>query len=138
MPMRPPGVPGRSVEALTVLLQLSRLMAEDVQVRLVSVPSTNLFSAQSDEYRDTILTPVVPLLLIEAGISLGWRSFVGPQVAVIGVDTFGADQLNPADDYPDFLIPLAGAVAALEVERGIALCGSVVGASTAAAKKEAA
>jgi transketolase len=70
-------------------------MAEDVQVRVVSMPSTNLFSAQSDEYRDTILTPVVPLLVIEAGISLGWRSFVGPQVAVIGVDTFGASAPGP-------------------------------------------
>jgi transketolase len=32
----------------------------------------------------------LPLLVIEAGSSLGWRSYVGPQNAVIGVDTFGA------------------------------------------------
>ena len=47
---------------------------------------------------------------------------------------FGAYQLNPEDDYPDFIIPLALAVAAKEVERGIALCGSGVGASIAANK----
>jgi ribose 5-phosphate isomerase B len=47
---------------------------------------------------------------------------------------FGAHQLNPADDYPDLIIPLARAVAAGEVERGIALCGSGVGASIAANK----
>ncbi len=47
---------------------------------------------------------------------------------------FGAHQLNPADDYPDFIIPLAKAVAAGEVERGIALCGSGIGASIAANK----
>jgi len=47
---------------------------------------------------------------------------------------FGARELNPADDYPDFIIPLARAVAAGEVERGIALCGSGVGASIAANK----
>ena len=47
---------------------------------------------------------------------------------------FGAYQLNPADDYPDFIIPLARAVAAGDVERGIALCGSGVGASIAANK----
>ena len=47
---------------------------------------------------------------------------------------FGAHELNPADDYPDFIIPLARAVAAGEVERGIALCGSGVGASIAANK----
>jgi transketolase len=33
---------------------------------------------------------LVPLLVIEAGASLGWKSYVGPQIAVIGVDAFGA------------------------------------------------
>lgn len=47
---------------------------------------------------------------------------------------FGAYKLDNADDYPDFIIPLAGAVAEGEVERGIALCGSGVGASVAANK----
>ena len=47
---------------------------------------------------------------------------------------FGAYQLSPGDDYPDFMIPLARAVAAKEVERGVALCGSGVGASIAANK----
>jgi transaldolase len=47
---------------------------------------------------------------------------------------FGAHQLDPADDYPDFIIPLAEAVAAGAVERGIALCGSGIGASIAANK----
>ena len=47
---------------------------------------------------------------------------------------FGAYHLNPDDDYPDFIIPLARAVAAKEVERGVALCGSGVGASVAANK----
>ena len=47
---------------------------------------------------------------------------------------FGAHQLNPEDDYPDFIIPLARAVAAGEINRGLALCGSGVGASVAANK----
>ena len=47
---------------------------------------------------------------------------------------FGAYQLNPGDDYPDFIIPLARAVATGEVERGVAICGSGVGASIAANK----
>ena len=42
---------------------------------------------------------------------------------------FGAYSLNPEDDYPDFVIPLAWAVARGELERGIAICGSGVGAS---------
>ena len=47
---------------------------------------------------------------------------------------FGAPALEPGDDYPDFVIPLARAVAAGEVERGIAVCGSGVGASVCANK----
>jgi ribose 5-phosphate isomerase B len=47
---------------------------------------------------------------------------------------FGATTLNDQDDYPDFVVPLAHAVAASEVERGIAICGSGVGASIAANK----
>ncbi|HTG80495.1 MAG TPA: RpiB/LacA/LacB family sugar-phosphate isomerase [Geobacteraceae bacterium] len=50
------------------------------------------------------------------------------------VTDFGARQLDPGDDYPDFVIPLAQAVATGEVERGIALCSSGVGASIAANK----
>ena len=47
---------------------------------------------------------------------------------------FGDRQSRPDDDYPDFVVPLARAVAAGEVERGIAICGSGVGASVAANK----
>ena len=47
---------------------------------------------------------------------------------------FGAHELNPGDDYPDFVIPLAKAVTEGEVERGVAICGSGVGASVAANK----
>jgi ribose 5-phosphate isomerase B len=47
---------------------------------------------------------------------------------------FGAFELNPADDFPDFVIPLAQAVSAAKVERGVAICGSGVGASVCANK----
>ena len=47
---------------------------------------------------------------------------------------FGAHRLDPEDDYPDFVIPLAKAIVAGEVERGVAICGSGVGASIAANK----
>lgn len=47
---------------------------------------------------------------------------------------FGAHELTPTDDYPDFVFPLAQAVAAAEVTRGVALCGSGVGACVAANK----
>ncbi|MGA2113170.1 MAG: RpiB/LacA/LacB family sugar-phosphate isomerase [Bryobacteraceae bacterium] len=47
---------------------------------------------------------------------------------------FGAHHLEPGDDYPDFVVPLARAVAAGSVERGVAICGSGVGASVCANK----
>jgi ribose 5-phosphate isomerase B len=50
------------------------------------------------------------------------------------VRDFGPEELDPADDYPDFVIPLARAVAAGELDRGIAVCTSGVGASIAANK----
>jgi ribose 5-phosphate isomerase B len=50
------------------------------------------------------------------------------------VNDFGDRQLKSDDDYPDFIIPLARAVAAGTVERGVGICGSGVGASIAANK----
>ena len=50
------------------------------------------------------------------------------------VKDFGAYEVDNSDDFPDFVVPLARAVAAKELERGIAVCGSGVGAAVAANK----
>lgn len=50
------------------------------------------------------------------------------------VEDFGASEFVSTDDFPDFVVPLARAVASGECERGIAICGSGVGASIAANK----
>lgn len=50
------------------------------------------------------------------------------------VSDFGAYELDNQDDYPDYVLPLARAVAGGEVDRGVAVCGSGVGASVAANK----
>ncbi len=50
------------------------------------------------------------------------------------VEDYGALEYNPKDDYPDIIVPLAKAISAGEVERGIAVCGSGVGVSIAANK----
>lgn len=50
------------------------------------------------------------------------------------VEDFGAHELAAEDDYPDFVLPLARAVSAGEVDRGLAICGSGVGACVAANK----
>jgi ribose 5-phosphate isomerase B len=52
----------------------------------------------------------------------------------VKVTDFGDPRPAPDDDYPDFIVPMARAVARGEVERGVAICGSGVGASVAANK----
>jgi len=71
------------------------LAAGGVHARVVSMPSTNLFAAQSDNYRESVLPADVPILVIEAGSPVGWQSFVGPRIAVIGIDTFGSSAPGP-------------------------------------------
>ena len=58
------------------------------------------------------------------------------RLKVLGLEVvdFGAHSLESGDDYPDFVIPLARSVAAGKVDRGIAVCGSGVGASISANK----
>ena len=82
-------------EVHLALAARDRLGTGGVQARVVSLPSTNLFSTQLESYRNKVVPPGVPLLAIEAGASLGWNSYVGPQIAVIGVDTFGASAPGP-------------------------------------------
>jgi ribose 5-phosphate isomerase B len=64
------------------------------------------------------------------------KAFLTDKLRAAGfeVTDFGDHQLKPDDDYPDFIIPLARAVAAGAVDRGVGLCGSGVGASIAANK----
>ncbi len=68
------------------------------------------------------------------GFSLKEELVIKLRAAGHEIVDFGAQDLNPADDYPDMVIPLARAVAAGEVARGVAICGSGVGASVCANK----
>jgi ribose 5-phosphate isomerase B len=64
------------------------------------------------------------------------KELLVPRLRAAGheVVDFGAHRLTPDDDYPDFVIPLAEAVAAGKVDRGVAVCGSGVGAAVCANK----
>jgi transketolase len=73
--------------ALNAHYQLAR---EGVQTRVVSLPCWSLFKAQPEPYRKEVLPEGVPLLAIEAGVTLGWDSYLGPPVPVLGVDRYGA------------------------------------------------
>ncbi len=76
-------------EVQLALAAREKLETQSVRARVVSLPCWNLFDAQPVEYKEAVLPPNVPMLAIEAGVSLGWRSYVGLSIAVIGVDRFG-------------------------------------------------
>ncbi|MDR0620425.1 MAG: transketolase [Deltaproteobacteria bacterium] len=59
-------------------------------VRVVSIPSFELFNEQSPDYRETVLpAKISKRLSLEAGRSLGWDRYVGPQGKILSIDTFG-------------------------------------------------
>lgn len=68
------------------------------------------------------------------GFGLKAEMLVRLRAAGHEVVDFGAYALSPDDDFPDFVVPLARAVADQKVERGVAICGSGVGASVCANK----
>jgi len=80
-----------------IALEAAQQLAEqNAGVRLVSMPSAETFSMQSDDYREQVLpTAMRARLAIEAGTSDYWRKFVGIDGDVIGVDQFGASAPGP-------------------------------------------
>ena len=78
-------------EVHLVVEAAERLRADGIAVRCVSMPSWELFDAQSPRYRDSVLPPSVKArLAVEAGAPQGWCRYVGDAGDVIGVTTFGA------------------------------------------------
>jgi transketolase len=62
----------------------------DKKIRVVSMPSTNLFDAQDEAYRESVLpASVTARVAVEAAVSDGWYKYVGLNGAVIGIDRFG-------------------------------------------------
>jgi transketolase len=73
-----------------------QLSAEGVRSRVVSMPSWELFEAQTSEYRESVLPPSVRARVsVEAGSPFGWERYVGLSGAIIGVDHFGASAPGP-------------------------------------------
>ncbi|WP_036485616.1 transketolase [Myxosarcina sp. GI1] len=68
-----------------------KLKAEGKKVRVVSLPSWEVFEEQDEEYKDSVLPKVAKKrLAVEAGTTFGWCRYTGDVNAVIGIDTFGA------------------------------------------------
>ncbi|MBW4030057.1 MAG: transketolase [Acidobacteria bacterium] len=67
------------------------LSSEGVAVRVVSMPSCELFDRQPATYRDSVLPPAIRArVAVEEGSTMGWHRYVGTDGAVIGMHTFGA------------------------------------------------
>ncbi|QIE29113.1 Transketolase (plasmid) [Caballeronia sp. SBC1] len=68
-----------------------KLLARNIAVRIVSLPSWALFDAQPQQYRDAVLPPSIGArLAVEAGAPQGWHRYVGDHGDVLGIERFGA------------------------------------------------
>ncbi|MCX7176765.1 MAG: transketolase [Proteobacteria bacterium] len=74
-------------------LKAQAALANEIPLRVVSMPSTNVFDRQDTSYKDSVLPKGLPRVAIEAGVSDGWYKYVGAvdggHGAIIGLDRFG-------------------------------------------------
>ena len=69
----------------------AKLNEQGVKVRIVSMPSTNIFDEQPQKYKESVLPKnILKRVAVEAGVTLGWYKYVGLEGRVIGLDRFGA------------------------------------------------
>ena len=79
------------------------------QIRVVSMPSTDVFDAQTDTYRDSVLPPNVSArVVVEAGVTALWAKYAGAEGRILGVDDFG--ESAPAKEVYQLFNLNAGAV----------------------------
>jgi len=99
---------GLAMDAAVALTEKGR------KVRVVSMPSTDVFDAQDESYRESVLpAAVMARVAVEAGVTDYWRKYVGLDGKVIGLDTFG--ESAPADQvYKHFGITAENVVKAVE------------------------
>ena len=77
-------------EVALALTAREKLAEEDIQVRVISMPSWEIFDEQEEEYRSLVLPPdLTHRISIEAGVTQGWKKYVGDRGVAIGVDRFG-------------------------------------------------
>jgi transketolase len=82
---------GTGAETGLVVSAAEQLRGQGIAVRVVSMPSWDLFDAQPQAYRESVLLPDVHArLAVEAGSPLGWHRYTGDRGDVLGVDRFGA------------------------------------------------
>jgi len=95
----------------------TELEAQGIATRVVSAPCLEWFEEQSAEYRESVLpSSVKARVSIEAGLTMGWRKYVGDQGASIGIDHYGASA-DYATLYREFGITTEAVVAAAKNAR---------------------
>ena len=73
-----------------VALEAAELLSgEGISLRVVSMPCVEAFDAQEQSYRESVLGGL-PTATLEAGVTMGWHRFAGPDGLVMGIDHFGA------------------------------------------------
>ena len=78
-------------EVSLVVAAKKKLEKKNIRVRIVSMPSWELFEEQSTKYKESILPSSIPLrLAVEAGVAQGWERYVGDKGSVLSVEKFGA------------------------------------------------
>jgi len=78
-------------EVSPALEAAEELAGEEIKVRVVSLPSWEIFDRQPEEYRESVLPAAVTARLsVEAGITLGWEHYVGLSGEIIGLESYGA------------------------------------------------
>ena len=83
-------------EVSLIVAAKQKLQAQKIPVRIVSMPSWELFAAQSQKYRDSVLPPsITARFAVEAGVSQGWERYVGDKGDMISVEDFGASAPGP-------------------------------------------
>ncbi len=86
---------GTGSEVSLALSARKELESMGVAARVVSMPCWEIFDEQSPEYRQHVLPKDVPKISIEAGVTPGWRKYVGDNGATIGLDRFGESAPGP-------------------------------------------
>jgi transketolase len=87
---------GTGSEVHIALEASKKLAAENVKVRVVTMPSWELFDRQPEAYRESVFpSGVRARVAVEAGIKLGWERYVGLDGAIVGMESFGASAPGP-------------------------------------------
>ena len=101
---------GTGSELQLAVAAAEKLEADGVPARVVSLPCVEWFAAQDDAYRAEVLPAGVPKVVVEAGVTVGWKDLLGAETEAVGINRFGVSA--PGDEVMEKLGVTADAVVA--------------------------